>query len=127
MQLELLSVLAFILATASSITAQTALSGSHYANYTTLNLETQQSKSGDRLKPNGLNNRTPPINVGPLQCWHIVRSESVFSILCKGKRWNQFTDCSNGYRYTLGPLSGVIKTTIECPNKTIALRGGAFS
>ena len=61
-----------------------------------------------------------------LECWDAYISGRQFSITCSGSRWYEWTDCSNGYRYQTGPVSGTYRGTITCPYGYRALRGGAF-
>ncbi|KAF9573405.1 hypothetical protein EC968_008587 [Mortierella alpina] len=61
-----------------------------------------------------------------LECWDAYISGRQFSITCRGSRWYIWTDCSNGYRYQAGPLSGTYRGTIICAYGYRALRGGAW-
>ncbi|KAF9954931.1 hypothetical protein BGZ72_004159 [Mortierella alpina] len=75
--------------------------------------------------------RTPKSKVQPkqqasLECWDASISGRQFSITCSGSRWYVWADCSNGYRYQAGPLSGTYRATITCAWGYRALRGGAF-
>ncbi|KAF9953200.1 hypothetical protein BGZ70_000337 [Mortierella alpina] len=71
-------------------------------------------------------NKTQSKLQASLECWDAYISGRQFSITCSGSRWYEWTDCSNGYRYQAGPVSGTYRGTITCPYGYRALRGGAF-
>ncbi|KAF9275042.1 hypothetical protein BGZ68_000164 [Mortierella alpina] len=71
-------------------------------------------------------NKTQPKQQASLECWDAYISGRQFSITCNGIRWYEWTDCSNGYRYEAGPVSGTYRGTIICPWGSRALRGGAY-
>ncbi|KAG0263939.1 hypothetical protein BG011_007772 [Mortierella polycephala] len=67
-----------------------------------------------------------PLSANALQCWDEYRSGRVYALTCSGSRWYEWTDCSNGYRYTIGPFGGTLRGVIVCPLGTYSQRGGAF-
>ncbi|KAF9941260.1 hypothetical protein BGZ75_008664 [Mortierella antarctica] len=71
-------------------------------------------------------NKALPKQQASLECWDAYIGGRQFAITCSGSRWYEWADCSNGYRYQAGPVSGTYRGTITCPYGYRALRGGAF-
>jgi len=69
---------------------------------------------------------SPPVGRQDLSCWDSSIDGRVFSISCTGVQWYAWADCSNGYRYTAGPVSGTYRVAITCPVGSDALRGDAY-
>ncbi|KAG0197105.1 hypothetical protein BGX28_009378 [Mortierella sp. GBA30] len=61
-----------------------------------------------------------------LDCWDESTSGADYSITCSGDSWRVWTDCSNRYRYTAGPLSGSFRAKVHCPAGATVVQGGAF-
>lgn len=124
MQINLLSILAIVLATAS-VTIRAAPVGKS-AIYISADPTSGEQKSSGTATVDGTNQQPEPAMSQGLQCWNAYRSGSNFSITCNGSRWFEYTDCSDGYRYTIGPFAGALRVTITCPGRSLSLRGGAY-
>ncbi|KAK3824775.1 MAG: hypothetical protein J3Q66DRAFT_326017 [Benniella sp.] len=62
-----------------------------------------------------------------LSCWGQYYDGRDFGITCKGDGWYVWTRCSNGNRYSGGPITGTYKTVVTCPWGTTATEGGAYA
>ncbi|KAF9364471.1 hypothetical protein BGX34_001400 [Mortierella sp. NVP85] len=123
MQIKFASVL--VLLAAHSFTARADPIGVP-ATYTTTNPTSGAQLGSGTAKLDGTRQRPKPVMGKGLQCWDAYRSGSIFAITCGGSRWYEFVDCSNGYRYTIGPFAGVLRGTLTCPGGSLALQGGAY-
>ncbi|WP_370420151.1 hypothetical protein AB8O64_18990 [Streptomyces sp. QH1-20] len=78
------------------------------------------------VPPSGGGGTAPPASTESLRCWDAYLSGSTFAISCSGNNFYVWADCSNGYRYTVGPFAGSYRVTITCPGGSRALQGGAY-
>jgi len=61
-----------------------------------------------------------------LSCWDREIDGRVFAISCSGSSWYVWTDCTNGYRFTTGPISGSYRITMTCPAGYTVIQGDAY-
>ncbi|KAF9185680.1 hypothetical protein BGZ51_002511 [Haplosporangium sp. Z 767] len=93
--------------------------------YTVVDPETKEKvESGSAIQSS--QDEKLPLSANALQCWDEYRRGRVYALTCSGSRWYEWTDCSNGYRYTIGPFGGTLRGVLVCPQGTYSQRGGAF-
>ncbi|MFF3754523.1 hypothetical protein ACFYYH_29435 [Streptomyces sp. NPDC002018] len=95
------------------------------AGYSAADLATGRTTSGTAAAVSGHGREVPPQEVS-LGCWDPYFSGSTFALSCSGNRYYVYVDCSNGYRYVVGPLAGAKRVTLTCPGGYRALRGGGY-
>ncbi|WP_046496472.1 hypothetical protein [Streptomyces odonnellii] len=95
------------------------------AGYSAADLNTGRTVSGGAPATSGADREVPPQEAS-LRCWDPYFSGSTFAVSCDGSRYYVYVDCSNGYRYVVGPLSGAKRVTLTCPGGFRALRGGGY-
>ncbi|MYZ36346.1 MULTISPECIES: hypothetical protein [unclassified Streptomyces] len=95
------------------------------AGYSAADLATGRTTSGTVAGSAGHEREVPPQEAS-LSCWDPYFSGSTFAVSCSGNRYYVYVDCSNGYRYVVGPLAGAKRVTITCPGGYRALRGGGY-
>ncbi|GAA2626322.1 hypothetical protein GCM10010411_74010 [Actinomadura fulvescens] len=115
------------LATAGSATPATTSHAPHDASYAAENLtDRSEAPRTGAVPPSGGSGGVTPPSTDSLRCWDAYLSGSTFAISCSGNNFYIWTDCSNGYRYTVGPFSGSYRITITCPGGSRPLQGGAY-
>ncbi|KAI1293447.1 hypothetical protein EDD11_008364 [Mortierella claussenii] len=102
-----LSVLLVASATIQALPAPDAPDAPDSVPFTAVNPKNSgDTKSGNAVR--GPFTKTPK-KAPSLACWDPYINGPVFAITCSGSSWYEWADCSNGYRYTGGPLSGTYR------------------
>ncbi|CAM5369136.1 hypothetical protein [Streptomyces abikoensis] len=100
--------------------------GPNDASYSAENLIDRSEAPRTGTASQGATNSQLPPQAESLQCRDAYLSGPTFAITCSGNRFYVWADCSNGYRYTVGPFNGTYRVTITCPSGSRALQGGAY-
>ncbi|WP_412074646.1 hypothetical protein ACLF6K_00225 [Streptomyces xanthophaeus] len=120
-------IFAGVLLAALAVTAPAAYAAPNDASYSSESLtdRSEPPRTGAVPPSSGNGGATPP-SAESLACWDASLSGSTFAISCSGNNFYTWTDCSNGYRYTVGPFANAYRNTITCPGGSRALQGGAY-